>query len=271
MLVTFRVKDIETRLHSVPAQIRPQELAALMRRLHTANSTIDADPGEFLAAPLNFEINANALAIAEFASCFDHRAEMIAIVEEAQFLGRMLRIEHPQCDAPITMRVSEHIALVGDMTMSSDLAAKVLTLLAAMQMNLANCPCRSLGQRSRITGLTRLSSRQESLRSSKASRSSPPPIVESNIRCSNGPHDYPDSSSRAATNRLNSSPCLTLDLQPASCRIDVEKGARHVAAAPFFHAAGVTPMPNSHVPGHSFREVAGNACLLPQARPPPSP
>ena len=94
MLVTFRVKDIETRLHSKPAQIRPPELAALMRRLHTANSTIDADPGEFLAAPLNFEINANALAIAAFASCFDHRAEMIAIVEEAQFLGRMLRIEH---------------------------------------------------------------------------------------------------------------------------------------------------------------------------------
>ena len=129
MLVTFRVKDIETKLHSVPAQIRPQELAALMRRLHTANSTIDADPGEFLAAPLNFEINANALAIAAFASCFDHRAEMIAIVEEAQFLGRMLRIEHQQCDAPITMRVSEHIALVGDITMSGDLAAKVLTSL----------------------------------------------------------------------------------------------------------------------------------------------
>ena len=129
MLVTFRVKDIETRLHSKPAQIRPPELAALMRRLHTANSTIDADPGEFLAAPLNFEINANALAIAEFASCFDHRPEMIAIVEEAQFLGRMLRIEHLQCDAPITMRVSEHIALVGDITMSSDLAAKVLTSL----------------------------------------------------------------------------------------------------------------------------------------------
>ena len=34
MLVTFRVKDIETRLHSKPAQIRPPELAALMRRLH---------------------------------------------------------------------------------------------------------------------------------------------------------------------------------------------------------------------------------------------
>jgi len=38
MLVTFRVKDIETRLNSKPAQICPPELAALMRRLHTADS-----------------------------------------------------------------------------------------------------------------------------------------------------------------------------------------------------------------------------------------
>ncbi|KPF72311.1 MAG: hypothetical protein HEQ21_19895 [Blastomonas sp.] len=86
MLVTFRVKDIETRLHSKPAPIRPSELAALMRRLHTSNSTIDADPDEFLAAPLNFEINANALAIAEFASCFDHRPEMIGVSRKRSFL-----------------------------------------------------------------------------------------------------------------------------------------------------------------------------------------
>src|SRR3546814_10897873 len=97
-----------------------------------------------------------------------------------------------------------------------------------MQMNLANCPCISLGPRSRITGLTRLSSRQESPRFLKASRSSPPPTVESNIRCSNGANDDPATGSRAAENRLNWTPCLTLDLQPASCRIEVDKGARHV-------------------------------------------
>lgn len=145
MLVTFRVKDIETRLHSKPAPIRPPELAALMRRLHSSNSTIDADPGEFLAAPVNFEINANALAIAEFASCFDHRPEIIAIVEEAQFLGRMLRIDHQQCDAPITMRVSEHIALVGAITMSSDLAEKVPTSLGCHQQEPGQLSLQELG------------------------------------------------------------------------------------------------------------------------------
>ncbi len=94
---------------------------------------------------MNFEINANALAIAEFASCFDHRPEMIAIVEEAQFLGRMLRIEHQQCDAPITMRVSEHVALVGDITMSSDLAAKVLTSLGRHANESGQLPLHKLG------------------------------------------------------------------------------------------------------------------------------
>jgi hypothetical protein len=70
---------------------------------------------------------------------------MIAIVEEAQFLGRMLRIEHQQCGAPITMRVSEHIALVGDTTMSSDLAAKVLTSLGCHEHESGQLSLQKLG------------------------------------------------------------------------------------------------------------------------------
>lgn len=40
MLVTFRVKDVETKLHSKPAAINAHELVALMRKLHSSNSTI---------------------------------------------------------------------------------------------------------------------------------------------------------------------------------------------------------------------------------------
>ena len=45
MLVTFRVKDIETKLHSKPAQIRPQELAALMRARLADRSGDSWEPG----------------------------------------------------------------------------------------------------------------------------------------------------------------------------------------------------------------------------------
>jgi len=129
MLVTFRVKDTHTTLHSRPAEITALELAALTRRLHSSNATLDVDEGEFGVAPLNFEINANAMSMASFTACFDHRADIIAIVEEAQFLGRTLRVTHLGRLSPITIEVSEHIALARDLMMGPDLAAKLLFAL----------------------------------------------------------------------------------------------------------------------------------------------
>lgn len=129
MLVTFRIKDTVTKLHSKPANIAPTELAALMRVLHANNTPIDADEHEIRHAPLNFEVNANSMSMARFTSCFDHRADIIEIVEEAQWLGRTLRIKHLAKIDPITIEVSEHIALASDLMMAPDLAAKVLFAL----------------------------------------------------------------------------------------------------------------------------------------------
>lgn len=129
MLVTFRITDMSTPLHSKPAAISPRELAALMRQLHAGDVPIDTHPDDVEAAPINFEVNANSLSMAAFASCFDDRTDVISIVEEAQFLGRTLRIEKPGKVAPITMLVSEHIALATDLMMGPDLAAKVLYAL----------------------------------------------------------------------------------------------------------------------------------------------
>ena len=129
MLVTFRVKDTITKLSSSPATISALELAALMRKLHSLDVGLDIDAHEFEASPINFEINANSFSMANFTSCFDHRAEIIEIVEEAQFLGRTLRVQHLGRAAPITIEVSEHIALARDLMMGPDLAAKVLYAL----------------------------------------------------------------------------------------------------------------------------------------------
>ncbi len=129
MLVTFRVKDKTTRLHSEPAEISALELASLMRRLHAGHADIETESHEFSAAPLNFEVNANSLSLASFAACFDWRAEVIAIVEEAQFLGRTLRVHCPGGSSPITIMVSEHIALARDILLPTELAAKVARAL----------------------------------------------------------------------------------------------------------------------------------------------
>ena len=129
MLVAFRIKDTTTALHSLPATITVLELAELMRTLHGAGAPVDIDPSEFAAAPINLEVNANALSMANFTRCFDHRAETIEVVEEAQFLGRTLRFEKSGPAQPLTMRVSEHIALARGLVMGPDLAAKVLYAL----------------------------------------------------------------------------------------------------------------------------------------------
>lgn len=129
MLVTFRIKDTSTPLHSKPAEITPRELAGLMRRLHANDTQLDTDPGELEAAPISFEVNANSLSMAAFVSCFGDRPDIIAIVEEAQFLSRTVRIEKSSKVAPITMKVSEHIALARHLMMGPDLAAKVLYAL----------------------------------------------------------------------------------------------------------------------------------------------
>ena len=129
MLVTFRIKDTITRLHSTPATISVHELAALMRRLHASDAALDVDPGEFAIVPINFEVNGNCLSMSNFTACFDHRADIIEVVEEAQWLGRTLRFEKAGPTQPLTMRVSEHIALARDLMMGPDLAAKVLYAL----------------------------------------------------------------------------------------------------------------------------------------------
>ncbi|MEM6409920.1 MAG: hypothetical protein AAF683_00125 [Pseudomonadota bacterium] len=129
MLVTFRIKDTATKLNSTAAVISALELAALMRKLHSHDAALDTDPDEFEAAPINFEINANSLSMSELTSCFDHRTEIIAIVEEAQFLGRTLRVQHLGRAQPIRIEVSEHIALARDLIMGPELAAKVLYAL----------------------------------------------------------------------------------------------------------------------------------------------
>lgn len=152
MLVTFRIKDHETRLHSKPAAITPLELAALVRKLHGSHGTIDADIGEFGYAPLNFEINANSLSIAEFSACFGYRVDVIAVLDEAQFLGRMIRIEHAQRDEPITIQVSSNISLARELMMGDELARKVLF---------------ALGLSSQMKGSITLGDLQEALRSPK--------------------------------------------------------------------------------------------------------
>ena len=129
MLVTFRIIDTETRLHSTPAILNPRELAALCQLLSEKSLMPDLDNGETEGTAHHFEVAANGLALATFARVLSYRTDVIAVVEEAQFLGRALRIERSESQLDTLLRVSNHIALTPDLMMSEDLARKALTAL----------------------------------------------------------------------------------------------------------------------------------------------
>ncbi|KHL24299.1 hypothetical protein PK98_15175 [Croceibacterium mercuriale] len=132
MLVTFRIVDTQSRLHTKPATITARELAKLVAMLRDYRMVIDPDEGEIDHLPTNFEFNANSIALAKLSGLFDWRDDIIAIVEEGQFLGRTLRVERALEGTDIQLRVSEHIALASDMTLREDTAEK---LFAAIGIN----------------------------------------------------------------------------------------------------------------------------------------
>jgi len=129
MLVTFRIIDTQSRLHTTPAIISARELASLVTLLRTTGLIIDADPGETDHLPYKFEFNANSLALARFADTLNWREDIIGIIEEAQFLGRSLRVERADDDIDIQLRVSEHIALAADLLLRADTAAKLFAAI----------------------------------------------------------------------------------------------------------------------------------------------
>lgn len=125
MLVTFRIIDTQSRLHTAPAAITARQLAKLVAMLRHYSIVIDPDEAEPDHLPINFEFNANSIALAKLAGLFDWRDDIIAIVEEGQFLGRTLRVERAPASTDIQLRVSEHIALASNMTLREDTAARL--------------------------------------------------------------------------------------------------------------------------------------------------
>jgi len=129
MFTIFRVIDTETKLHSTPAILTARELAAFRRLMQYQNIPIDPDPGEIEGTAYHFEVNANGIPLAAFATALDFRADVIAVVEEAHWLGRSLRVERVTPTSNIVLRVSNHIAFTNTFTIAEDLAAKAFHAL----------------------------------------------------------------------------------------------------------------------------------------------
>ncbi|MGE4404292.1 hypothetical protein [Pseudomonas sp.] len=125
----FRIIDTQTKLHSKAAPLNARELASLRLTLQSAGIHADLDEGEVDGTALNFEYNANAVAIARFAQLFDARLDIVSVIEESQFLGRAIRVRRTDSDAFATLEVSEHIAISPELAVTRRQAELVLDCL----------------------------------------------------------------------------------------------------------------------------------------------
>jgi len=131
MLTFFRIVDAHTKLLSKPAPLNARELASLRSILQNAGIPTLLDDGELDGTAYNFEANANAIAIAiaRFAALFRDRLDLLAVLEEAQFLGRSIRVTRTARNCDAFLEVSEHIAFSPEIAVKRSQADQVLESL----------------------------------------------------------------------------------------------------------------------------------------------
>lgn len=108
MSITFSVADdVIASLKS--ASIRPRQLAAfrVFARAEAKRSGITViDPAGQGFGAYDFEARVCPFALATIAALFDMDADVIGVLEEAQFRGRLVRFERDKSDGMLRIRVS---------------------------------------------------------------------------------------------------------------------------------------------------------------------
>lgn len=101
MTITFRVEDGRSILPPLSAIITPDQLASLRDLLAEQSLRLGFAmllPGYGVTGDPWFEFDARVchLSLAVVSKCFDHDPIVIAIFDEAQFLGRRVRVSQSE-------------------------------------------------------------------------------------------------------------------------------------------------------------------------------
>lgn len=146
MSITFRVVA-DAPLHSGHAAITPAQLAAFRRFARENDVLPDAvvsDDPEFLG--WGFEADVLGFALATICALFDHDPAVIAVVEEAQFLGRRLNF-WGDGEGLSTVCVASAVGTVRDLELPWDGAYAVLGALGLETDNLGSLAVSDLRRR----------------------------------------------------------------------------------------------------------------------------
>ena len=111
MTITFRIENGTGILPQAAAVITPDQFGALRDLLLDHAVRTDTSmiiPTTEMADEPGFELEARVcpVALASLSKCFDHDPAVIAILDEAQYLGRRVTIWHERSTGDIKMRLS---------------------------------------------------------------------------------------------------------------------------------------------------------------------
>lgn len=124
MSITFRIATAADHLDGPIATINARQLAALRTYLREEGVRIgtvllDPDAAEDAFLSYHFEARVCPLALAALAKVFDFAADVISVVEEAQFRSRRISVYRCERAGTIHMRM----ALTSDLGLELDLAS----------------------------------------------------------------------------------------------------------------------------------------------------
>jgi hypothetical protein len=148
MSITFYVSDLDTRIQSAPATITPRELASFRTFMREAGIETEDDPkGEPEQLTYSFDASICRFSLATLSRLFDFRHEIIAVVEEAQFLGRLLSFRrNPFCQA-ITIEVSHRLDGADELDLAYGNAYAILEALKIKPESVGDIPLSELRER----------------------------------------------------------------------------------------------------------------------------
>lgn len=152
MTITFRVDDGHNILSPSPAVITPDQLGALRDLLAEQSARTGAPMvmpihGEPVSGSFEIEARVCPLALASIARCFDHDPAVIAVIDEAQFRGRRVRIwqEEPTGDIRLGLGLNPDDA--PELELASGNAFALLASLGLDEESCGTIPMSQLRQR----------------------------------------------------------------------------------------------------------------------------
>ncbi len=152
MTITFRVDDGLDTLLPTPAVITTDQLGSLRNLLaeqgeHLGFCLLFPEHGEVSEAAFAFEARVCPLALAMVSRCFDHDLSVIAVLDEAQFLGRRVRVWRMGWSGDIRIGLASGLDDVPGLEVANGNAYALLETLGLDPDSMGELPIAELRQR----------------------------------------------------------------------------------------------------------------------------